>query len=344
MQDLVRLKLHLLCFLILSGGGYLRNFVANIIKRSIGRDIFFSPSDIFFRDYVRHLLGFQAGPKITSRGWRYEGFGSQARLTMCAINFARVCGLIYVHTPFSDLGHADRPMDSWVKAWEAEFNLGAEEISAESDDYEVLDFAAMFHRYRYLDTVFNVTAKEFQRKYYINKEKRTNSLLTIGVHVRRGDVLKAERMWTELTYISTTIRKLKSILDKKNIEYRIQLFSEGSCSEFREFESLGVELYLNGDALWTMRELIEADILVMAKSLFSYVAAIISDGIILYEPWPKGTGLRKSPPPLKTWLVRLPEGNFDELRFVILLEAMTQSNPARCRRDSRAGRSNVLTS
>ena len=96
--------------------------------------------------------------------------------------------------------------------------------------------------------------------------------------------------------------------------------------------------------VWIVARSYPTDILVMAKSLFSYVAAIISDGIILYEPWPKGTGLRKSPPPLKTWLVRLPEGNFDERRFVILLEAMTQSNPARCRRDSRAGRSNVLTS
>ena len=67
-----------------------------------------------------------------------------------------------------------------------------------------------------------------------------------------------------------------------------------------------------------MRELIEADILVMAKSFFSYVAAIISDGIKLYEPFDS--------PPLKGWLVRQPKGGFDERLFAVQLEAMCQSN------------------
>ena len=335
MRDLLRLKLYLLRFLLISGAGYMRNFVANLIKRSIGMETFYNPSDIFFRDYIRHFLGFQPLPKITSRGCPDEGIGSQARLTMCAINFARVLGLDYVHTPFREqhgggrfafrLSHADQPMEAWVKSWEAEFNLGAGEICAKND-VEVLDFAQIFYRYRYLDTVFNVTAKEFQRKYYLTKEKRVNPLLTIGVHVRRGDVLPGTRFWTEHTSITTTIVSLKDILDKRNISYRIQVFSEGNHPEFREFEALGGELFLDTDALWTMRELIEADILVMAKSLFTYVAALISDGIKLYEPWPKTTGVHPPHPPLKNWLVRLPTGEFDERRFAIALEAMTQSN------------------
>jgi hypothetical protein len=75
--------------------------------------------------------------------------------------------------------------------------------------------------------------------------------------------------------------------------------------------SLGVELFLNNDALWTMRELIEAD---LSHGLFSYSAAIISDGIKLYEPFDS--------PPLKGWLVRQPKGNFDERLFAAQLEAM----------------------
>jgi hypothetical protein len=336
MRELLQLKLYLLHFLLISGTGYMRNFVANIVKRIIGKPIYFSQDNIFFRDYVQYLFGFRPGPKITSRGWsKTEGLGSQARLTMCAINFARVFGLTYVHTPFSEITHADRPMESWVKAWEEEFNLGAGEIPAECDDHQILDFAQFFRRYRYLDTVFDITSKDFQRKYYMNKHPRINPQLTVGVHVRRGDV-KGQRsaldtflpgQWTELTTISTTVKQLKNILDKNNVNYRVQVFSEGSRSEFRELEHLGVELFLNADALWTMRELIEADILVMAKSLFSYVAALISDGIKLYEPWTGDIGGHPSHPPLKNWLVRLPEGGFDERLFVIQLEAMMfQSN------------------
>src|SRR6266699_3428977 len=106
MREVIQLKLHLVHFLLKSSRGYMRNFVANIIKRMIGIPIYYSLNDIFFRDYVQHLLGFRPELKITSRGWSDEGFGSQARLTMCAINFARVCGLTYVHTPFSHISHA----------------------------------------------------------------------------------------------------------------------------------------------------------------------------------------------------------------------------------------------
>jgi hypothetical protein len=66
-RDLVQLKLHLLHFILISGIGYMRNFTANIVKRIIGMDIYLSPNDIFFRDYVQHLVGLRPGPKITSR-------------------------------------------------------------------------------------------------------------------------------------------------------------------------------------------------------------------------------------------------------------------------------------
>jgi hypothetical protein len=48
---------------------------------------------------------------------------------MWAINFARICGLTYVHTPFNRIWHADRPMREWVDAWEAHFNLGLGEVA-----------------------------------------------------------------------------------------------------------------------------------------------------------------------------------------------------------------------
>jgi hypothetical protein len=41
----------------------------------------------------------------------------------------------------------------------------------------------------------------------------------------------------------------------------------------------------------------------MAKGTFSYVAAVLSDGIKLYEPW----ALR----PMTSWLSRHPSGDFD---------------------------------
>ena len=43
---------------------------------------------------------------------------------MSAMNFARAFGHTYAHTPFVSIDHGDRPMASWVEAWESLFNLG----------------------------------------------------------------------------------------------------------------------------------------------------------------------------------------------------------------------------
>ena len=312
-------------FLLMSGIGVTRNFVANIVKRIIRKKIRFDQSDILFRDYLARSLGVRSELRITSRGLPNEGAGNQAHLTMLAINFARVLNIPYVHTPFTEIVHADRPMELWLRAWEAEFNLGVGEIPAKISDHDALDFAknngSLIHRLglRNIHQVFNITYKHFREKYYSDKVPRLNPLLIVGVHVRRGDVSRDyTEMWTELRDIATTIAKIRNVLDKRAMKCRIRVFSEGNHSEFNDLELLEVELFLNADPLWTMRELIEADILVMAKSAFSYYAAIISDGIKLYEPYDRL-------PPLEGWLVRQPTGDFDERLFLMQLEAMYRS-------------------
>src|SRR5262249_26875305 len=122
--------------------------------------------------------------------------GFQAFTTMCAIAFARTCGLTYVHTPFTAINHADRPMPLWVAAWEAQFNFGlGEELATESDNPEIVDFV---FNYQNLALLFGFnkghlvrkieeTIPEFRRKYYWNKSPIQNEVLTIGVHIRRGD-------------------------------------------------------------------------------------------------------------------------------------------------------------
>jgi hypothetical protein len=57
-----------------------------------------------------------------------------------------------------------------------------------------------------------------------------------------------------------------------------------------------------------MQKIIEADILSWAKSSFSYVAALISEGIKIYEP-------RLDYPPLSSWVIRGPNGILDCAAF-----------------------------
>src|SRR5580698_1223580 len=72
---------------------------------------------------VLHLTGIRPLEKITGRPPSCEGPGSQILSVMNALNFARCAGLAYVHTPFNEIQHADRPTQDWAAAWESLFNL-----------------------------------------------------------------------------------------------------------------------------------------------------------------------------------------------------------------------------
>jgi hypothetical protein len=263
---------------------------------------------------------------------------------MWAINFARACGLTYVHTPFNRILHADRPMQEWVDAWEAHFNLGMGEVATDSmtrptgsttaeipllaDNREIVNF---FYNYGDLLRLFGVsdddltrmfdaTIPEFRRKYYSNKSPRRNEFLTVCVHVRRGDITPSHPdevaamssglmdLWTSTSFIAETIAKVRAVLDAHCIKYKICVFSQGDYTDVAELGAPDTEFFLDADPIWSMQELIEADILIMAKSSFSYVSALLSDGIKIYEPW-------LGYPPLSSWVIRDPNGEFDCAAF-----------------------------
>ncbi len=266
----------------------------NLIKFFLGRKTCVNEKGLFLRQFVLHRTGLRPISKITSTGLKSEGAGSQAVMIMNAISFARFLGLTYVHTPFSLIQHAQRPMAEWVAAWESLFNLGAGEIACDAARHEAVNFCYNFNeldlcfrwrrRWDELADHFKGMIPEFRRKYYGNKSPRTTGHVTIAVHVRRGDASHDDPVYfTSNERILRTVMATKSILDLSGVGYQIRLFSQGAPADFGRLSLPEVEFLLDADAVWTMQELIEADILIMAKGFFSYYAALISDGIKIFE-------------------------------------------------------------
>ena len=136
--------------------------------------------------------------------------------------------------------------------------------------------------------------------------------------MRRGDVTPAHReRFTPTAAMLATTRRVGALLERHAQEHAIELYSQGTPDEFAEFRASGVELFLNVDAVWTMSQLIEADVLIMSRSSFSYVAALISDGVKLYEPFWHS--------PLKEWITRNQQGGFDEREFQAQLAELIMS-------------------
>jgi hypothetical protein len=100
----------------------------------------------------------------------------------------------------------------------------------------------------------------------------------------------------------------------------MRLYSQGPAESFRRFVEEGCALELDRDALWTMRQLVEADILVMSKSSFAFVAALMSDGLKLFEG-----GLSA---PLPDWLTCRRDGSFDVGRLIAQLPSPGAADPS----------------
>jgi hypothetical protein len=328
-------------FLLASGRRCAWRWLKNCIKVLIGRKTSFDESGLFLRQYVLQLTGLRKICKITCTGLSGEGAGSQALMVMNAINFARAFGLTYMHSPFTMIQHADRPMEEWVAAWEAVFNLGAGEAVCETHRLDAVNFSYNFNdldrcfgwrrRGDELARRFKAIIPEFRRKYYLKKSPRKTKGVTVAVHVRRGDIShKDPDYFTRNGAILRTITSVKSILDTHKVEYRICVYSQGNRADFAELSLPGVEFFLDADAVWTIQELVEADVLITAKGCFSYCAGLISDGIKISEAvspsdddLPGWRWLYICPP--ENWLMSQADGSFDSAAFDRQLSALIQS-------------------
>src|ERR1700722_15271256 len=253
-------------------------------------------------------------------------------MVMNAINFAGSFGLNYLHTPFTTIQHAERPMNDWAVAWEVLFNLGSDELACNIGRRDVANFS---YNYFDLDLCFGWRSQwdqladrfkdmlsEIRRKHCLNNSPRTTDELTVAVHVRRGDVSADDPAYfTSNQTILRTLSEVKSILDVHKRAYNIRVYSQGVDADFAELSLPGVELFLSVDAIWTMQELIEADVLIMAKGCFSYYAALISDGIRIFEPEKlSGDDLLpdwkwRSVPVSDSWIPSRADGSFDRAAF-----------------------------
>lgn len=146
------------------------------------------------------------------------------------------------------------------------------------------------------------------------------------MHIRRGDVSDADPdYFTSNEAILRALTEVKSILSSLTVKYSLRVYSQGESDGFVDFGRIGAELFLDADALWTIQELIEADILIMAKGCFSYYAALISDGIKIFEPMVFAGDLPSwrwgSVALTDRWIPCLTDGSFDSEAFERQLKA-----------------------
>jgi hypothetical protein len=275
-----------------------------------------------------------AGCHITVAG-RHDGAGSQALARMSAIALANRYGLTYVHTPFRGMQVAEgpgatdiyKPDEAWGATWERIFNLGHGEISVADCALPRLEIEEFMADRKWwsspcllsagyfsmiLDRIpdaYLAVAPRLREKYFLGTTPRPKSdVVEVCAHLRRGLDVTRDNPETAHRYVDNdimakSISMTQSVLRELGLASRVRLFSLGDEKDFASLRDLGFELCLNTKAIPTFQAFVEADVLITTKSSFSYAAAILNDGVKLYDRFARA--------PMSHWIVRESDGGFD---------------------------------
>jgi len=167
--------------------------------------------------------------------------------------------------------------------------------------------------------------------------------LRVAIHVRRGDLLvvESQRMLPNAYFVKVA-QRVAGVLGALEIDYRMELHTEVPTKEFAvtpghvgvkgrisapvvvrpemspldEFNALSnLKHFINEGAIDCIRKLATADILVMSRSSFSYLGAILNrNGIVLYHPFWHGAP--------SSWIPVGPSGDFDQLVLQKVAQAL----------------------
>ena len=77
------------------------------------------------------------------------------------------------------------------------------------------------------------------------------------------------------------MNEIREKYTEKPLQFHI--YSQGKKENFKDLENTDVEFHLDEEVTNTFMGLVTADILLLSPSSFSYVAGLLSDGIVYYK-------------------------------------------------------------
>lgn len=269
---------------------------------------------------------------ITCAG-KTDGPGAQVQAVLSTMLFANELGIKYVHTPFKKIAHPSQGINDaefYESRWESFVNLGFNELTVDQINSNELDIIhvsnlreikktkntlyVISHCHKFADRNPHLYLKlipQIQNKYSISTKKSIlyfdASKINIAIHLRRGEVTKERysKRYTDNNFVMNIIQDISTLLNNKKQNLTFHIFTNGDKEDF--FDHPNIVFHQNECPFTAFHHMVSADVLIMAKSSFSYCAALFSKGTILYLPfWNK---------PLKNWIVVNKNGGFNKKKF-----------------------------
>lgn len=227
-----------------------------------------------------------------------EGFGCNYSFIIASIVHAEIHNEHFLYTPFNPKAHNCDADPDFLMKLERIINL--------------IDYFPINHDIRFQkdckypgrsptpdDYYHSKSLKLIKMLFFANKEKTKffrNEFTNIAIHIRKEN----SHDTLDVPHLDQFYCKLIDLLRKRTHLHPpiFHIYSQGNLEGFKIFQSNDVVLHLNESIEDTFSSMAFSDILVPAPSCLSYVAGMISNGLILYFPCPQRN-------PLPNW-ERLP--------------------------------------
>jgi hypothetical protein len=245
-----------------------------------------------------------------------DGIGAQCHARLSILLFASYAGIKYAHTPF--LSVRSVPNQDWLNdnagAWERFFDLGRDKVPAtaaktsrtaildplkihqhrfESDTMHIVRHCHLFGDFfpeRYPALISETNAGPVGA-YCVRRPRLRGDPLNIVLHLRRGDIVHRDgsvrlaHRYTNTSDALRTLTEIRLVTEGLGIPSNLHIVTDGDPSGYEAWEGIGAKFSIGGSPFQAFCQLLAADILVIAKSSFSYVAGLFSPGIKVYEPF-----------------------------------------------------------
>jgi hypothetical protein len=228
---------------------------------------------------------------------RDDGFGAIFQNLVFDILFVENNGDKFVYSSIPAIDHNYNG--------EPDFTVALEKYMGISDAYSfegVIQAQVIPFLYSYptveknIDAMFNSAAfHKLRAIFYKGKVSRFDSTyINVAVHIRRFNTrdIRVAGSDTPNSYYLDVMNKIRAKYLGRPLKFHI--YSQGIPESFNEYIADDVILHLNESIQDTFTDFVFADILVTSQSSFSYIAALLSRGIVYYQKFWH--------PPLAHWI------------------------------------------
>jgi hypothetical protein len=238
-------------------------------------------------------------------GSRTDGFGAQFQTIIYGIIIIETHGQTYYHTPILSMAHNYDNDPNFLNKVEELMNIRNNYKCITDNDRPKI----IVHNFQTLRKIFeqNINAylmspslKNIKLNFWKNKERNhfKNDRLNVAVHIRTNNKVDIQLERFRVSRLQYYFNIINNIRQKYRNSKKLPLFhiySQNKLHDYKLYNNNDIYYHLNENMFDSFIGMVAADILVTSKSSYSYIAAILSDGEIYYNPFWH--------PPKNSWIV-----------------------------------------